>query len=228
MVQEDSLNWNQDYMALRMTRAQAERTGNRLAKTSITHPLRIDALPVGNGKLGITFCPGKKAISAFGPAWDRDLDVDLDAIKEWGTSRVLTLIEDHEFDLLSVQLLERAVKARGIDWHHFPIRDADVPMPEAMDRWRAVSPLLHETLESGGRVVVHCRGGLGRAGTVAALVLIERGNSATAAIQNVRSVRSGAIETSAQERWLEIHAQRFRRPFSVQFGLSGRQTGCLE
>ena len=179
-----------------------------MTKTSITHPLRIDALPVGNGSLGITFCPGKKASSAFGAPWDRDLDVDLDVIKEWGTTAVVTLIEDHEFELLSVRLLEKAVNAREIDWHHFPIRDADVPTPEAMNRWRALSPLLHQILENGGRVVVHCRGGLGRAGTVAALILIERGSSASAAIQDVRSVRSGAIETSAQEGWLKNHAQR--------------------
>ena len=179
-----------------------------MAKTSITHPLRIDPLPIGNGELGITLCPGKKASSAFGVPWDRDLDVDLDVIKDWGATAVVTLIEDHEFELLSVRSLERSVEARDIDWHHFPIRDAGVPKPEAMARWHALSQKLHKVMESGGRVVVHCRGGLGRAGTIAALILIECGRSAKHAIQEVRSVRPGAIETSAQERWLEIYARR--------------------
>lgn len=31
-----------------------------LVKTSQSSPLRIDAIAVGNGQLGMTFCPGKK------------------------------------------------------------------------------------------------------------------------------------------------------------------------
>jgi ADP-ribosyl-[dinitrogen reductase] hydrolase len=69
---------------------------------AVTHPLRIDDLPLGNGRLGITFCPGKKGDSVFGAAWDRDLDLDMDAIKGWGANAVLSLIEDHEFEMLGV------------------------------------------------------------------------------------------------------------------------------
>ncbi|MDE0113908.1 MAG: ADP-ribosylglycohydrolase family protein [Albidovulum sp.] len=177
-----------------------------MAKTSITHPIRIDALPVGNGSLGITICPGKKGDSVFGSPWARDLDLDMDAVGDWGATAVLTLIEDHEFESLSVRSLGDAVKTRDIEWHHFPILDGDVPTAEAMGRWRALSPRLHQILERRGRLVVHCRGGLGRAGTIAALILIERGRSAPDAIREVRSVRRGAVETVAQERWLASRA----------------------
>jgi len=102
-----------------------------LVRTSITHPLRIDELPLGNGRLGITFCPGKKGDSVFGAAWDRDLELDMDAIKGWGANAVLSLIEDHEFEMLGVPKLGEAVKARGIDWFHFPVRDLDVPASAA-------------------------------------------------------------------------------------------------
>jgi ADP-ribosylglycohydrolase/protein-tyrosine phosphatase len=178
-----------------------------LLRDSTTHPLRIDSLPIGNGLLGLTLCPGKKGDSVFGGAWDRDLDVDLDAIKAWGANAVLTLIEDHEFDLLSVSGLGDAVKARGMEWYHFPIRDVDVPTPEAMDRWRHLSPILHRALENGDRILVHCRGGLGRAGTVAALLLIERGRSATNAMAIVRNARPGTIETQIQERFVASHGR---------------------
>ena len=179
-----------------------------MVRTSITHPLRIDALPVANGRLGITFCFGKQGDSTFGSAWARDLDLDMDAIKAWGAGAVVTLIEDHEFELLSVPRLGEAVNAHGMKWHRFPIRDMATPKPEAMERWHALSPQLHQILERGGRVVVHCRGGLGRAGTIAALLLTERGRSAPDAIEDVRSVRPGAIETPEQERWLARHARQ--------------------
>ena len=182
-----------------------------MAKTSITHPLYIDALPVGNGSLGITFCPGKQGHSLDGGFWARDLDLDMDAVKDWNAAAVVTLIEDHEFKMLSVQPLGKAVKARGIEWHHLPIRDGSVPTPQTMARWRTLSPLLHQTLERGGKVLVHCRGGLGRAGTLAAQILIERGQPAPDAIQEVRFARRGAIETDEQERWLKRRAH-YRGP----------------
>ncbi len=55
-------------------------------RTSITHPLCLDPLPVGTqgGVLGITLCPGKHAPSYNGPAWGRDLELDLDHIRHWG------------------------------------------------------------------------------------------------------------------------------------------------
>jgi ADP-ribosylglycohydrolase/protein-tyrosine phosphatase len=186
-----------------------------LVRTSITHPLRIDELPLGNGRLGITFCPGKKGDSVFGAAWDRDLDLDMDAIKGWGANAVLSLIEYHEFEMLGVPKLGQAVKVRGIDWFHFPVRDLDTPTDDAMEGWTALSARLHGVLERGGRIVVHCRGGLGRAGTIAALMLIERGWSASQAVSDVRAVRPGAIETAEQLRWVS----RFAR----HDGLSGIQ-----
>ena len=184
-----------------------------MVRTSITHPLRIDDLALGNGRLGITFCPGKKGDSVFGAAWNRDLDLDMAAIKGWGASAVLSLIEDHEFEMLGVPKLGEVVKARrGVDWFHFPIRDLDTPTDDAMERWATLSAQLHGTLERGSRIVVHCRGGLGRAGTIAALMLTERGWSAPQAISDVRAVRPGAIETAEQERWVTRRARHYGLP----------------
>jgi protein-tyrosine phosphatase len=57
-------------------------------------------------------------------------------------------------------------------------------------------------LRWGSRVLVHCRGGLGRAGTVSARLLVELGVPPVEAIRQVRRVRVGAIETAAQERYV--------------------------
>jgi len=45
---------------------------------------------------------------------------------------------------------------------------------------------------------VHCRGGLGRSGMIAARMLVELGTPADEAIARVRSARPGAVETSEQ------------------------------
>jgi ADP-ribosyl-[dinitrogen reductase] hydrolase len=61
---------------------------------------------------------------------------------------------------------------------------------------------LHRLVADGGRVLVHCRGGLGRAGTVAACLLVELGVAPQDAIRRVRAARPNAIETAAQERYI--------------------------
>jgi ADP-ribosyl-[dinitrogen reductase] hydrolase len=179
-----------------------------MIRTSESHPLQIGSIPVGAGHLGLTFCPGKKGQSMYGPAWSRDLEADLERIEAWGAAAVVTLMETHEFDMLGVPTLGEAVRARGLEWCHFPILDVSVPTPEAMTRWAEVSARLHALLDEGRGVVVHCRGGLGRAGTMAALLLVERGWAGADAISEVRTVRPGAVETRAQEAWVLEQARQ--------------------
>ncbi len=176
-----------------------------MIRTSLSHPIRIDALPVAAGMLGLTFCPGKHGDSLTGGSWLRDLDVDLAAISKWDAGLVVTLMERHEFDLLRVPDLPERVLAHGMDWSHLPIRDVDIPAAPFDAVWDGVRATMLTRLEDGGRVVLHCRGGLGRTGIVAALLLIEIRMEADAAILTVRRVRPGAIETAAQERYVRAY-----------------------
>jgi ADP-ribosyl-[dinitrogen reductase] hydrolase len=177
-----------------------------MIRTSQTHPIRVDAISVRNGLLGLTFCPGKHGDSLNGAPWARDLDTDLRALREWGAGLILTLIEPHEFDLLRVPDLGALVQAQGMSWAHLPIRDVDVPASPFLSGWPAVRAELLSRLDAGERVIVHCRGGLGRAGLVAAILLIETGLPAEGAIRMVRAARPGAIETAAQERYVLAYA----------------------
>lgn len=177
-----------------------------MIRTSLTNPIRVDAFPVARGLLGLTFCPGKHGDSLTGAPWARDLEMDLCALRDWGARLILTLIEPHELDLLRVSDLGAQVKALGMNWVHLPIRDMDVPASPFLTGWPQVRGDLLSRLDAGERVVVHCRGGLGRAGLVAALLLIETGLEAEVAIQTVRAARTGAIETAAQERYVRAYA----------------------
>ncbi|WP_071000062.1 cyclin-dependent kinase inhibitor 3 family protein [Methylobacterium sp. C1] len=172
----------------------------RYSRTSIAHPLKIATVTVGEkgGRIGITFCPGKKGPSVFGAHRDRDLTVDVRAIRDWGASSVLTLIEPHEFDLLSVKRLPDAVGDAGMVWHHAPIPDGSVPGPAFEAAWRTIGSSISEQLRTGGAVVLHCRGGLGRAGMIAAMLMVMLDEDPRQAIERVRSIRPGAIETTDQ------------------------------
>lgn len=169
-------------------------------KTSETHPLRIDSvrIPGITGNIGITLCPGKKIESLFGGTWYRDLDTDMQVIKAWGTDALVTLLEDHEFEMMSVCELPDKVRKIGIKYYHLPIRDVSVPNNRFRWEWNRVGPELRAILISGGKLVIHCRGGLGRSGMIAAHLLVEFGTNPEKAIIMVKTARKGAIETPEQ------------------------------
>lgn len=171
------------------------------ARTSADSPLVIAELPAGtsSGMLGLTLCPGKKDRPR---RWNRDLEADLRAIQAWGASLVVTLIEDHEFSLLGVSPLGERARSQGMDWLHLPIRDVDVPDDRFETGWRQHGPAIHQRLDGGERILIHCRGGLGRTGLVAGLILVERGVAPRDAILRVRAVRPHAIETRDQEHYV--------------------------
>ena len=83
---------------------------------SLSSSLRIAEVSASAGRVGITLCPGKKGASTFGGTWDRDLAQDIAAIRDWGASAIVTLIEAHEFELLSVPQLPAAVAEAGIEY----------------------------------------------------------------------------------------------------------------
>jgi ADP-ribosyl-[dinitrogen reductase] hydrolase len=172
-------------------------------RTSHTHPLRIADIATGSdrGKIGITFAPGKKQLAGMSGPWDRDLATDLDSIAAWNAAAVVTLLENHELDELKIAGLGQEVRRRHMEWHHWPIKDGGVPSSTFQSMWGANSARARSLLQTGANVLVHCKGGQGRAGMVAARLLAEVGIPPEESIRTVRAAREGAIETSQQEKW---------------------------
>jgi ADP-ribosyl-[dinitrogen reductase] hydrolase len=184
--------------------------------------LRIAKLRSGpdSGLIGITFAPGKKGRSLRGGYHDRDLDIDLDVVAAWGAAAVVTLIEETELQELEIWDLEKEVRRRFMEWHHLPIRDVSVPDAAFERSWIVDAARLQALLDAGANVLIHCRGGLGRAGMVAARLLVERGVEPDAAMREVRAVRPGAIETPDQEHWV-------RQGSKVEVPAPGRGTDAI-
>jgi len=171
-------------------------------RTSRNSPLRIAEVFCGAGRIGITLCPGKIDPHAMTGPTARDLDVDIAAIAAWGARAVVTLLDDDEIALLHVTALGETVARYGMEWFHLPVLDCSIPDAAFEARWEKVGPHLEGIVRGGGRVLVHCRGGLGRAGTIVARMLVELGASVDDAIARVRAARPGAIETPEQERYV--------------------------
>ena len=88
----------------------------------------------------------------------------------------------------------------GLTEVHLPVRDFTAPTPGQLDQ--GVAAISH-AIEAGQVALVHCRGGRGRGGTLAACYLVSQGTPVDAAIAQVRELRPGAIETHQQEAAIE-------------------------
>jgi len=173
-------------------------------KNSDSHPIRISEINLGAKKLGLSFCPGKFQPNALSGAWNRSLDKDLKKIKDKDYDIIVSLIEEHEFEELQVTALQNsAVDNFEMKWIWVPIIDGDVPIKS--ETFIGLNSVI-DLLESGHSIFVHCKGGLGRAGTIAAWVLTHNGRTAAEAITEIRKVRKGAIENSKQYDWIKMNS----------------------
>ena len=181
-----------------------------MPQTSLTHPLRIDDVPVPGttGMIGMTLCPGKVQHSAQSGAWHRDLGLDLQAVQAWGGSAIVTLMKAEELAAFKVADLPARMPL-GMEHFHLPIPDGGVPDPKWERAWATAGPRIRSLLKEGCKVLVHCRGGLGRTGLVAARLLVEFGMAPQQAIRTVRRARPGTIENEAQ-------AQHVRQQTTVE------------
>ncbi len=164
--------------------------------------LRIDGLALPGGEIGMCHCPGRNHVAGDGRVWARDLAADLAAIRDWGAQTLVSLIEERELAGLGVADLGDRAQAAGLTWCHLPITDRAPPDGRFARAWRRHGGHIDGVLTQGGRLVLHCAGGLGRTGTLAARLLIDRGVPAVEAIERVRAARPGAIETAPQQAYL--------------------------
>lgn len=182
-----------------------------MSRTSESHPIEVDFVDealLPGGQLGLTFAPGKVQASPMsGEDWNRDVRIDLRRIRShYGADIIVGLIEDHEFDELEINHLEATAEAFSFSYRRFPIRDWGVP--DDLAGFDELVDELIEELMSQRTVVVHCKGGLGRAGTLAGSVLVRSGAAPEDAIAAVRAARPGAIENDLQETFVRNFGTR--------------------
>lgn len=159
--------------------------------------LRIDYVSspqkqiAGNGLIGITILPGRKDRS-------RNLQEDIGTIKDEGIGNIVCLLSENEFYDYGVPELEDEYRKNGFDVHFLSIVDQGVCTKEQMTL--AVDWLQKKTVK-GEKTLIHCVGGLGRSGMLAAC-FHKRYSSLNAeeAIALVRECRSQrAVENQLQE-----------------------------
>lgn len=153
----------------------------------MTHPtwqLNVDA-----GALVLTPCPGTK---------DADLDTSLAQLKQQGVAAIVTALNESELASKGVAELGEKAQQLGMKWFQIEIEDDCAPGDEFAAKWQQASPELHQVIAQGGKVAMHCMGGSGRTGLLAAHFLLEMQWQLDDIVREVQALRPGAFTKSVQ------------------------------
>ncbi|MGH1576557.1 protein-tyrosine phosphatase family protein [Planktotalea sp.] len=153
--------------------------------------LIIHALRVADGSLAICQMPGREG----------NYEDDLDFIREWKPSLVITMTTRGELADAGAETLGADIQESGARWLHLPIKDFGIPDSDFMATWPDSRDAALSALRGRGRVLIHCKGGCGRSGMLALRLMVEAGEDAVEALLRLRKLRPCAVETDAQLRW---------------------------
>lgn len=123
-------------------------------------------------------------------------------LKAQGVSAVVTALSHEEMEQHGVSELPAEVEKAGLQWFHAPIEDDCAPDAAFAQDWQHCSPALHQALSRGEKVALHCMGGSGRTGLLAAHLLLEKGWPLESIITQVQALRPGAFTKEVQVQYV--------------------------
>ena len=155
--------------------------------------ISISWIPIGKKNLlGVSQFPGKNLQNIFDLS---SFSNDLQIIKKQKVKIVVSLLPDNEKNKLGLDDL--IWSKEEVEYIQFPINDFSVPPKKKFNELKKLISFIKENLMLSKYVLIHCNGGKGRSGMIAALVL--KAMKEKDPIKKVREKVIGAIETEEQE-----------------------------
>lgn len=158
------------------------------------HPYDLLDIPGCAGRLIFTPCPGSQ---------DTSVAEALDTLQAAGAEALITLMPAGELEQNQATELPALCAARKLEWFHLPVADEQVPLADFDHAWAQERERIQTLLGEGRSIAIHCKGGSGRTGLIAARILIERGLPCSEAVVRVQALRPKAIQHPAHVGWLE-------------------------
>jgi len=140
-----------------------------------------------------TPCPGTKGTR---------VSEALTTIESAGAQVLVTLMPDTELAANQADDLPARCAELGIEWLQLPVADEQAPLADFDTAWRRHRDTILARLADGATLAIHCKGGSGRTGLIAARILIELGIPREAAVNQVQALRPKAIQHPAHVGWL--------------------------
>ncbi|KLV07042.1 phosphatase [Photobacterium aquae] len=162
---------------------------------SNTHPFWT--LPMtDSGKLLLTPCPGSKEVS---------LADSLAQLKAEGATAVFTALEADDLPEGGLDALADQCRELGLRWYHLPIEDDCAPGLPFDANWAEANKAAQAMLDNGDGLVIHCMGGSGRTGLIAARIMLARGYELAPTIKQIQALRPGAFTRQAHIDYIQAY-----------------------
>ena len=161
----------------------------------MAHP--FDILTLDNGaKFIFTPCPGTKGVSVA---------ESLQAFKGAGAQAVITMMTMPELIENQAEQIPALCAELGMDWYQLPVEDGCAPEEPFAQAFARHKPTLLNLIKSGATIVIHCHGGSGRTGLMAAILMLESGYDAKDAKAQIQHLRPKSLTSPVQVNYLVNH-----------------------
>lgn len=128
---------------------------------------------------------------------------ELDSIRKQGIKAILNLC-------MEIAELARFEREQGFEVYFLPIMDEGFPELEELEK---ALDWLDESIYLGKKVLIHCRHGIGRTGTVVFSYLLRKGLDSKSAGKKMRGIRSRPTE-QPQKRFLHQYGKK-EKPLKI-------------
>lgn len=116
---------------------------------------------------------------------------------------LLSLMPQKELEKNNVETINSECNKHDITWFHLPINDDEAPQQPFTSRWNTHKTDILQAILQKQTIAIHCKGGTGRTGLVAALILNSVGYTKEEVYGLVQGIRPKALTIELQKEYFE-------------------------
>lgn len=151
----------------------------------MSHPFDVFSTPAFSGQLLFTPCPATKNSS---------LADAVTTLKQAGAAGIITLMADAELAENAAAEIGQVSQRMGLQWYQLPVADDAAPAADFQAAWQQHSAEILQRLNAGETLAIHCKGGSGRTGLIAAQIVLAAGGELQETIEAVQTIRPRALQ----------------------------------
>jgi protein-tyrosine phosphatase len=142
------------------------------------------------------------------PLGGDDLMEEIEHWKKLGVNTIVSFLTDEENEELGLEYERMDCRREGFDFIKFPIEDCQVP--DSYLKTKELVNILIEKINQNQKILMHCRGGIGRVSIISAIVLSNlQGVTVKQSFENVSKIRGIHVpDTDEQIIWTEDFSKR--------------------
>lgn len=143
------------------------------------------------------------------PLGGDDLMEEIEHWKKLGVSTIVSFLTDEENEELGLEYERMDCRREGFDFIKFPIEDRQVP--DSYLKMKELVGILSDKIKNQQKILMHCRGGIGRVSITTASVLATNGLTVQQSFEKISSIRGLQVpDTEAQIVWTKEFVERMK------------------